>query len=457
MTSSDEKKKSRDNGRTLAEERLRKGYAGPTHPPECAPDALIEECNTHQIELELQNEQLRKAQTELGASHQRFRELYDFAPVGYFSLDKHARIMDVNLTGTKMLGIYRARLINRDLRSFVITEDRNRFDEFISQLAAGNPEHSCDLRISSPENYFFYARINGGVITGVTGQAQLFVTFTDISEQKRAEAELARIRDELSDRVRLRTIELSETVRALEKEIEERKHIEGKLRRSQENLRQLSRKTMTMMESDRKTVAKEIHDSLGGSLAAIKFHLEDTMLKYGSDAAITEALRKTIDYIQDTIKDTKRISASLRPTTLDDLGLQATVKWFCRHLMEYNPDIHFVTRIDIDEAKIDESQKIVIYRIVQEAMSNAVQHSEADTIWLNIILARNAVQLEVKDNGCGFDTKKVISEKHEALSGYGLASIRERTEICGGKFVIESFIGSGTNIRVKLPANYFAT
>lgn len=450
MTRSEEENKNRK-----VKERQKKSATPPSSSCESA-DPLIEMLKTNRIELELQNEQLRKAQAELGASHQRFRELYDFAPVAYFSLDKDARIMDVNLTGTRMLGAYRAKLINLDLRSFVVPEERSRFAAYINELAAGKPGRSCDLRITGSKNGFFHARINGRVITGGSGQPQLFITFTDITEQKRAETELARIRDELSERVRLRTAELSETVKALENEIDERKLMEEKLRRSQENLRQLSRKTMTMMESDRKTVAREIHDSLGGSLAAIKFHLEDTLLKYGENEAVVRALSKAVDYIQETIKDTKRISAGLRPTTLDDLGLQATVKWFCRQMAEYHPEIHFVTRIDIDESRIDEFQKIVIFRIVQEAMNNAVQHSEADTVWLNIILSGNWIGLEVKDNGCGFDTGRMFTEKHEAISGYGLTSIRERAEICGGTFVIESSPGAGTSIRVKLPAGYFA-
>ncbi len=415
-------------------------------------DTLIQELHSHQIVLELQNEELRKAQAELGLSHQRFRELYDFAPVGYFSLDKHGRILDVNKTGARMLDIYRARLVHRDLRSFVIDQERDRFDKFIRLLGAEGQEHSCDIRLSLTGNRVMHVRVNGVELADEERPSHLFVTFTDVSEQKRAEAELARMRDELGDRVKMRTAELSETVGALENEIEERKSIEDQLRLSREKLRQLSRKTMAMLESDRKNVAKEIHDSLGGSLAAIKFRLEDSLTRFDDeDAEMNQVLLQTIEYIQDTIKDTKRISASLRPTTLDDLGLQPTIKWFCRHLMEINPEISIVTRIDLNEKEVEESLKIVIFRIVQEAMTNAVQHSEADTVWLTLTQQEQEIELEIKDNGCGFDTGKMFSETLEALAGYGIASIRERAEICGGTFKIESFIDSGTNIHVRLP------
>lgn len=374
-------------------------------------DALIHELNSHQIELELQNEELRKAQTELGLSHQRFRELYDYAPVGYFSLDRYGRILDVNRTGARMLDIYRSRLILRDLRSFVIDQERSRFDKFIRLLGAQEQEHSCDIRLSLTEDRVMHVRVNGVELADAEGHPHLFVTFTDVTEQKLAEAELARMRDELGDRVKMRTSELSQTVNALENEIEERKSIENQLRLSREKLRQLSRKTMAMLESDRKTVAKEIHDSLGGSLAAIKFRLEDSLTRYPGEDEMSLVLLHTIENIQDTIKDTKRISASLRPTTLDDLGLQPTIKWFCRHLMEINPKISIVTRIDLTEEEIEESLKIVIFRIVQEAMTNAVQHSEADTVWLTLTQRGEEIELEIKDNGCGFDTKKNVFGK----------------------------------------------
>lgn len=270
-------------------------------------------------------------------------------------------------------------------------------------------------------------------------------------QQKRAESELARLRDELGDRVRLHTAELSETVRALETEIEERKIVEDKLRQSEEKMRQMSYKTMWVMENDRKNVAKKVHDSVGGSLAAIKFRLEDVLNKSPESGEINRAIEQSIENIQDTIKETKRISAGLRPTTLDDLGLLATIKWYCRHLMELNPEISLVTKFEIDEEKIGEAQKITLYRIIQEAMNNAVQHSEADTIWLTLQQPDTSFNLEIKDNGCGFDMENDFSEPHEALSGSGLISIRERSEISGGTFQIESFENAGTSLYVTLP------
>lgn len=414
-------------------------------------DTLISELKTRQVELELQNEELRKAQTELGVSHQRFRELYDLAPVGYFSLDKNGRILDVNMAAAQMIGTYRTKLINRQLRQYIFSEDRMLFDDFADQLMSHGETYSCDIRLATPGDRTVFARMNGRLFE--SDLTHMFVTLTDITEQKRAESELARMRDELGDRVKLRTAELSETVKALEKEIEERKMVEEKLRQSEENMRQMSQKTMSMMESDRKTVAKEVHDSVGGSLAAIKFRLEDILNKSPENGEITQALQQSIENIQDTIKETKRISAGLRPTTLDDLGLMATIKWYCRHLMELNPEVSLVTKIEIDEEEIDEAQKITLYRIIQEAMSNAVQHSEADTIWLTLQQPDTSVTLEVKDNGCGFDKETVFSETHEALGGYGLNSIRERSEISGGTFRIESFENAGTNVYVTLPKN----
>ncbi len=220
---------------------------------------------------------------------------------------------------------------------------------------------------------------------------------------------------------------------------------------AQENLRYFSHKTMEILENERKLIAKEIHDGLGGSLAAIKFLLEDILSRNGDNAEIAEPLRQTVQYIKDTIKKTRRISAGLRPIMLDDLGLKATIRWCCGKLKQSFPEITLIVEVNINESIIDDSQKILIYRIIQEAMTNAAKHGGADTIWLSLTQSNERLELEITDNGCGFDTGMVLSDKYRNGSGYGLCRIKAKTEICGGSFCINSLENKGTALRITLP------
>lgn len=220
---------------------------------------------------------------------------------------------------------------------------------------------------------------------------------------------------------------------------------------SKEKLRHISHKTMEVLEAERRIIAREIHDEIGGSLAAIKFLLEDLLTRNGDNHEIAEPLTKTVTYIQDTIKKTKRISAELRPTMLDDLGLKATIEWFSRKLQQSFPGVTFRMTIKIDEASIAEAQKIVIYRIIQKAITNAVQYGKADTIWLSLTQVNDRIEFQIKDNGRGLDMNTLSFKDCADDAMSGLTGIKERTEICGGSFFIRSNETRGTFLLINLP------
>jgi signal transduction histidine kinase len=135
---------------------------------------------------------------------------------------------------------------------------------------------------------------------------------------------------------------------------------------------------------------------------------------------------------------------------LDDLGLLPTVDWFCREFEKNYPEIRVVRRFEVEEDDVAEQLKVVVYRILQEAMNNVAKHSEADRVHINIVKFGNELKLKVEDNGCGFDFE-VISSTPSPMSGYGLSNMRDRAEICGGKLKITSKPGAGTGIELILP------
>ncbi|MCF8111030.1 MAG: PAS domain-containing protein [Desulfobacteraceae bacterium] len=284
-----------------------------------------------------------------------------------------------------------------------------------------------ELTTCLPDGEFRHILVNtapirnpGGEITGAVG------VFHDITQRKRERLELRRARDELEKRVEERTYEL----------------------------RHLSHRMLDTLESDRQKIAKELHDSLGASLAAIKFSLEEKLAHMQPDPPDNiMSLENIISYLMDTIKETKRISASLRPTILDDLGLLATITWFCREFNTFYQDIKIIEQIDIEEEEIEEALKIVIYRIMQEAMNNAAKHARPETIVLCLKKNSGRIELAVTDDGCGFDPQSRLNSP-DPMSGHGIQGMKERAKICGGEFRIQSKPGIGTAVSVSFPSNF---
>jgi PAS domain S-box-containing protein len=242
-----------------------------------------------------------------------------------------------------------------------------------------------------------------------------------------------------------------EFVATITKDISILKNLELELRDSQRRLKQFSRKSIEALEADRKAVSRELHDSIGGNLAAIKFALESTVKKIVEkpDAATT-SLEKTILHLAETIKDCKRISANLRPEIIDDRGLLATIDWHTRQFSQHYSQIKIIQQIDVNEQEVPEPLKIVIYRVIQEALNNTAMHSKADTIYIRLKKSGNYFEAEVEDNGRGFDLEEVAN-RGDRISGYGLKSMRERVEIIGGSFSVHSLLTTGTRISITLP------
>jgi PAS domain S-box-containing protein len=265
-------------------------------------------------------------------------------------------------------------------------------------------------------------------------------------------ASLERLNTILENNVRSSSEDvLDQTVTALEAEVSERQGVEKELRMSRRQLRLLSQKTLELLESDRQLIARELHDSIGASLAAIKFSLEGWLEVYGDHLPSPEIpFDRIIDHIGETIKETKRISANLRPSTLDDLGLLATTRWFCRDLSGLYSGIRITPQFEVHEDDIPEALKIVLYRVIQEALSNAAKHSGAEEIRVDLSLTEGLLIMNVTDDGCGFDVESIM-DSEDILSGFGINSMRERIEICGGQFELRSRIGEGTRIHVSLP------
>lgn len=285
------------------------------------------------------------------------------------------------------------------------------------------------------------------------GDRMVILIASDVTGAVQHERHLKSAMNQLEEEISIRTKDLKATIKALENEIEERRSMSNALSLSRERLKRVSRRALDVLEADRRTISKELHDSIGASLAAIKFSLEEKeMQREQNSGRLDDSLEQEIAYLLATIKETKRISANLRPTTLDDLGLMATIQWYLRQFKKMYGNIHVDYRTEITEGDVPETMKIIIYRIVQEGLSNAAKHSEAGSVSLQMVFAdgKRSISLSIRDEGRGFDVKEILSG-NDPLSGYGLTAMRERCEIFGGSFHIDSQPGLGTKINAIFP------
>jgi len=233
-------------------------------------------------------------------------------------------------------------------------------------------------------------------------------------------------------------------------DITERKRAEELLQRSQEELRRLSGQLLSVQEEERKRIARELHDGIGQSLSALKFLLENRlqMMEKNSAPGDLQPLESMIPMLQNAIEEVRQMQTDLRPPTLDDLGIRATLSWFCREYQRIYSGIRIEQEIEVQENEIPHDLKTVIYRVLQEAMNNVAKHSGAKGVRLSLAKKNGWIQLRVEDNGSGFDPRKVLSEER-TRDGFGLTSMRERTELSGGSFSIESIEGRGTILQAS--------
>ena len=238
-------------------------------------------------------------------------------------------------------------------------------------------------------------------------------------------------------------------------DITKRKRAEEALNQSKEQLRFLSSRLLEAQEEERKRIAGELHDSIGQSLAAIKFNVENVLEETGKDlnGRILNSLEQIIPLVQNSMEEARRIYTGLRPSMLDDLGIIATIGWFCREFQKTYQSICVEQQMGIEEIEIPEPLKIVIFRIVQEALNNIAKHSGAELVNLCLERKEGCLELTIEDNGSGFDVDSaLVKGSHE--KGLGIAGMKERTELSGGTFCIESVIGEGSTVHAVWPMQH---
>ena len=231
-------------------------------------------------------------------------------------------------------------------------------------------------------------------------------------------------------------------------DITEHKKAEEALKRSETELRHLSSQLLEAHEKESKRIGAELHDGIAQTLSAIKMgaELAFIQLEQGDAAEASNVLESIIPMAQRAVEEVRGISRNLRPSILDNLGILATISWLCNEFKEVYSGVSIVEQIDIQEEDVPDSLKIIIFRILQEALNNIAKHSQAKLVRLSFKGTDDKIELTVHDDGTGFDVEDVLYGNQTAR-GLGIASMKERAELSGGSFTIDSGKGAGTNVR----------
>lgn len=437
--------------RQRAEERLRSEAPAL---PQGDPRRILHELQVHQIQLEMQNSELRDARTNLEVLVDKYTDLYDFAPVGYFSLDASARIKEVNLTGAAMLGIERSRLLHRLFTGFVSASSRPVFNEFLENIFANRDKQLCELALDDGADGPLWVDLQGTRTTYPAEMEPLCrLAVSDITELKRA-AEAQR-----------RVEELKTMNEALEREVSRRRMTEKSLldsqqrqsrlleesQQMQEQLRLLSHQILHVQEEERRRISVDLHDEIAQTLVAINVHLASLARDAaagGASSPMRGKIAETQKLVEQSVESVHRFAMGLRPTVLDDLGLIPALRAYIRDFRKQTKlPVHFRTSGEL--RPLGDTATVALYRVAQAALSNAAQHADANVIYLMIRQTQRSLHMEISDDGKGFSLKE--SDADTKPNRLGLIGMQERVEMLRGKFTVRSSPGKGTTIRVMLP------
>lgn len=266
---------------------------------------------------------------------------------------------------------------------------------------------------------------------------------SEATERQRAEAALQQAHDELEDRVAERTGQLTLTLNNLEREVLERK-------RAEEQLRQLSVRLMTLQDEERRHIARDLHDTTGQTLAAMKMTAA-LVQRTPAGPEMSRLLEDLNNLTDEAVREIRTTSYLLHPPLLDEAGITSAVQWFVEGFAKRS-GIRVRCEIEENLQRPLRNHELVLFRILQESLTNVHRHSGASAATVRLKFSAAHFLLEIADNGAGIP-EECLNRFHEAGhgTGVGLVGMRERVHELGGRLDIQSNT-AGTTVSVALPA-----
>lgn len=235
------------------------------------------------------------------------------------------------------------------------------------------------------------------------------------------------------------------------RDITARRQAEEEGRFAHEQMRKFAERLQEVREEERKKIAREIHDDLGGALTGMKIDfsmLQKEVVKINEESlkdAMLNRLSGTTELLDATIDKIRKIASNLRPGILDDLGIIAAMEWQLKDFQKHT-DICCEWVSSVEHINMDDQQATALFRIFQEALTNVIRHANATELRVCMRVEENAYILEIEDNGLGITMDQIKNRK-----SLGLLSMRERTMTFGGSIFMEGRPGKGTKVTIEIP------
>jgi len=381
---------------------------------------LVEELQIHQIELEMQNDELRSVQYELEQSRKKYSDLYDFAPVGYMTINEEGRIVEANLTAAKKLGVERSILIGKPFNLYAAEDYREELHLHLRKVFKTKQPHTFEVKLNVRSRINSYVQLDSTYLPDSDGQNLTRTTMTDISDRKQAEEKL--------------------------------RIFAGKLEQSNKELEQFA----FIASHDLQEPLRKIQAF--GNMLGNKW--SDKLDKQGKDYLIRmqNAAKRMQQLIGDLLKYSR---VATRPEPLDTVDLREAV-------MEVVSDLELKierlgANIEVLELPVIKAEKSQIHQLFQNLVANSLKFHGDDQPRIKIYSRRTDrdCQIFVEDNGIGFDEKyqdrifmpfqRLHGRSAYEGTGMGLAICRKIVERYGGSITAKGKLGEGSTFIITLP------
>jgi PAS domain S-box-containing protein len=365
---------------------------------------LFEQAQHYVAELEERISERKRAEEALRESEERYRELFENARDAIYVHDLHGNYTSINRAAESLSGYKREEILGRNFAEFIAQEHIDQARDCLFAKLARSGETTYEVEVIAkdgrrvPVEVSSRAIYENGIIVGVQGTAR------DITERKQ----------------------------------------------TQDTLRMFSRQLIEAQEDERRRIARDLHDQIGQTLTAVKMNLH-TIQGLCATPEATPRIKDNIDAVDEALRLVRDLSVDLRPPLLDDLGLATALCWY---VDRYSQRVGVATEIKIElpnqNERFSRELETACFRIAQEALTNVVRHARAKLVSLRLTRKETVLEMEVQDDGVGFDLAALRRRAPRAAT-LGLLGMQERAHAAGGEVEIHSTISKGTRIRFTVP------
>ncbi len=350
--------------------------------------------------------------TALRETEKRFRKIFEEAAIGMSLVDMEGRLLDSNPALAEMLKYSREKLYMKSFKDLFHPDDVDESLNLFQELIAGKREsYSRETRYIRQDGQILWSQVTVSILRGPRGEPQFAIVMTqDITQRKEDEAEI---------------------------------------RTNQEQLQSLASELSLTEERERRRLATDLHDHIGQALAVSKIKLG---VLQKTTPNIATPLGEIRELIEKMIQDTRSLTFELSLPVLYELGFEAAVEWFAKHIRAQH-GIQVEVQRALEPVPMNDEIKVLLFRSVRECMMNIVKHAQARHARVNIVRINDRVAIEVSDDGMGIDHAKSDAQAGNS-GGFGLFSIRERLHYLGGRLDVDSEEGKGTRITLTVPLKY---